>query len=135
MLQRDYLLEIIAQFVEMVTRALRAARAAADPAAAIDAAQAAEAEVASLIDMDPAVALSLEPESLATMVGLSGMGESLAGYVAFTLDRVGDIYSRAGDDPTADLRYAQAEAIATIYACDLDTPPVELVELAGELDA
>jgi hypothetical protein len=135
MLQRDYLLEIIAQFVAAVMRALRAARAAQEAPSALEAAQDVEREVASLLDLDPAVALSLEPDSLVTMILLSGMGEALAGYVAFALDRTADIYDNVGEAGLAELRRSQARAVAESFGCDPTNPPEELLEIANELDA
>ena len=134
MLQRDYLLEVISQFVEAVSRALLVARAAQDEPAALEAAGEVEHEVAGLLDMDPDVAMQLTPDSLVTMMLLSGMGDALAGYVAFALSRAADGYDRAGDPDTAGARRAQAEAIAGSFGVDTEEPPEELRPLAGQLD-
>lgn len=132
MLQRDYLLEIISQFVETVVRALKAARSASDPAATLESAAEVEQEIAGLLDMDPSVAMNLTPDSLVTMIVLSGMGESLSEYVAYTLDRVSDVYRRAGEDDLAELRHAQAQAVAESFGCDPTVPPAEFAEFAEE---
>ncbi len=65
MLQRDYVLEIIGQFVEGVSRALR--RAAAGEK---DGLLAAEQEIGELLELDHATALALAPDSLVTMMVL-----------------------------------------------------------------
>ena len=101
MLQRDYLLEVIGQFVESVTQALLSARAAKDKPAALESAVEVEHDVAGLLDMDPDVAMNLTPDSLVTMMLLSGMGDALAGYVAFALSRVADVYDEAGEAEAA----------------------------------
>ena len=134
MLQRDYLLEVISQFVAAVSRALLAARAAQDAPAALEAADEVEHEVAGLLDMAPDVALQLPPDSLVTMMLLSGMGDALAGYVAFALSRLADVYDRAGAPDTAGMRRAQAAAIASSFGVDPAEPPEELRPLAGQLD-
>lgn len=135
MLQRDYLLEVIGQFVESVTQALLSARAAKDKPAAFESAVKVEHDVAGLLDMDPDVAMDLTPDSLVTMMLLSGMGDALAGYVAFALSRVADVYDEAGEAETADARREQAAAIAASFEVDTDRPPEELRALADRLDA
>ena len=135
MLQRDYLLEVIGQFVESVTQALLSARAAKDKPAALESAVEVEHDGAGLLDMDPDVAMDLTPDSLVTMMLLSGMGDALAGYVAFALSRVADVYDEAGEAETADARREQAAAIAASFDVDTDRPPEELRALADRLDA
>lgn len=135
MLQRDYLLEVIGQFVESVTRALLSARAAKDKPAALESAVEVEHDVAGLLDMDPDVAMDLTPDSLVTMMLLSGMGDALAGYVAFALSRVADVYDGIGETEAADARREQAAAIAASFDVDTDQPPEELRGLADRLDA
>ena len=101
MLHRDYLLEVIARFVDAVTIALR----------------------------------GLSPDSLVTMMLLSGMGDSLASYVSYALDRVGDAYDNMGDKRTAELRWDQAQAVAEAFNCDPNTIPEEFADLERELSA
>lgn len=129
MLHKDYLLEIISRFVESVSVALKKALLERD----LDAAQEVEDSVAALIDLDPNTAMNLSPDSLVTMLLLSGIGDSLASYVAYALDRVGDAYDDAGDSATATLRWDQAEAVAESFGCDQNEVPPEFVELDVEL--
>ena len=89
MLQHDYLLEIIAQFVEMATGTLRRAVLSRDA----EAAGQAEDAIAVLLDLDPEVAMQLSPDSLVTMMLLSGVADSLAGYVAYALRMLHDAYA------------------------------------------
>ena len=134
MLQRDYLLEVISQFVEVVTRALRAAHASDEVPASRESAREVEQSVAGLLDMDPDVAMGMEPASLVTMMVLSGLGEAVSGYVAFALSRVADVYDRIGEEDLAGFRREQAKAIAESFGCSTDNPPEELAPLAQELD-
>ena len=131
MLHRDYLLEIIAKFVESVSIALRHAMLDGSR----EAAGQVEDSVAALLDLDPQTAMNLSPDSLVTMMLLSGMGDSLASYVAFALDRVGDAYDNMGDHATAALRWDQAEAVAESFGCDPDEVPEEFEALDEELSA
>lgn len=131
MLHRDYLLEIIARFVETVMRSLRAAVLEGDTGAIKEV----EDSVAALLDLDPNTAMNLSPDSLVTMMLLSGMGDALAGYVAYVLDKVGDAYDDAGDTQKAALRWDQAQAVAESFDCDPDVIPEEFAALNAEIEA
>ena len=119
MLHRDYILEVIEQFVDTVMRALRHALKEQD----VTSAQEAEQAVADLLDLDRTVALELSPDSLVTMMLLSGMADSVADYVAYALDKLGDVYDATGDKALAELRRQQAEAVAESFGCDLSVVP------------
>lgn len=121
MLHRDYLLEVIEQFVNTIVEGLHIARTQHDPKAIADV----EAAVAELLDLDPQVALKLSPDSLVTMMVLSGMGDALADYVTYSLNQLADVYASAGDEETATLRRAQAEAVAESFGCDPEVIPPE----------
>ena len=129
MLHRDYLLEVIARFVETLMRALRRAVEQNDMDGCIEAEQA----VAELLELDPETAMVLSPDSLVQLMVLSGVGQSVAEYAGYALDRVADIYEDGGQDALAALRRAQAEAIAGHYGCDLMDVPEELDEMDREL--
>ncbi len=129
MLHRDYLLEIIARFVEVVTAALRQALLEKDS----EAPQEIEDSVAALLDLDPETAMNLSPDSLVTMMLLSGMGDSIASYVSYALDKVGDAYDDAGDAGKAELRWDQAQAVAEAFGCAPDAVPEEFAALEDEL--
>ena len=131
MLHRDYLLEIIARFVDAITASLRLAALEGNKQAAHDV----EDSVAALLDLDPQTAMNLSPDSLVTMMLLSGLGDSLAGYVSYALDRVGDAYDDMGDHRTAALRWDQAQAVAESFGYDQNQIPEEFAELEEELAA
>lgn len=128
MLQRDYVLEIIGQFVEGVSRALRRAVVGEK-----DGLLATEREIGDLLELDHATALALAPDSLVTMMVLSGMGDSVAAYVCYALDRLARLYEAAGDEDTAGLRRLQARAVGESFGCDPAAPPAELAALDAEL--
>lgn len=131
MLHRDYLLEIVSKFVETVSVALKRALFENDS----ESCKEVEDSVAALVDLDPNTAMNLSPDSLVTMIVLSGMGDSLASYVAYALDRVGDAYDNMGDKDTAALRWDQAEAVAQAFGCDTNEVPDGFKELDVELSA
>ncbi len=128
MLQRDYILEIVGQFVDGVGEALRQALGG-DAGACEDV----ESQVAELLELDRATALSLAPDSLVTMMVLSGMGDTVAAYVCYALDRLSRVYEARGEHDLAGLRRLQARAVAESFDCDPATPPAELSALDAEL--
>ena len=131
MIHKDYLLEIIARFVESVTVALRRAVLQGSE----ESAQEVENSVAALLDLDPQTAMNLSPNSLVTMMLLSGMGDALASHVAYALDRVGDAYDNMDMPDLASLRWDQAQAVAESFGCDLNNVPTDFAELEQELAA
>lgn len=128
MLQKDYVLEIVGQFVDGVSVALR--RAAGGER---DGLIATEREIGELLELEPQTALALAPDSLVTMMVLSGMGDSVAAYVCYALERLARLYERAGDEDLAGLRRLQARAVAESFDCDPDRPPSELASLDAQL--
>jgi hypothetical protein len=67
------------------------------------------------------------------MMVLSGIGDSLAGYVAYVLRRLADAYRGMGEADLAAVRMAQAEAVEGSFNVEPGTVPQELVALDGEL--
>lgn len=102
MLQHDYLLEVIGRFVGAVSASLRGALCDGDFARVGEV----ERAVGELLDLDAQTAMALSPQSLVTMMTLSGVGESVAAYAAYALDKVALAYERQGDDAEASLRRA-----------------------------
>ena len=128
MLQRDYILEIVGQFVEGVSDAFRRA-VSGDVTGAADV----ERQIGELLDLDASTALALAPDSLVTMMLLSGMGDSVASYVCYALERLSGLYEREGDEDLAGLRRIQARAVAESFSCDPEDVPAELAALDAEL--
>ena len=128
MLQRDYVLEIVGQFVDGVSVALRRA-ALGEKIGLVET----ERQIGELLELEPQTALALAPDSLVTMMVLSGMGDSVAEYVCYALGRLSTLYARAGDEDRAGLRSLQARAVAESFCCDCDGVPTELAALDAEL--
>jgi hypothetical protein len=128
MLQHDYIIDLIQHFCAVVLPSLRAALLRRDR----DSVVTVERAVGQVLDLDPDCAMSLSPESLVTMMQLSGVGESVAGYVAYALNRVGDAYESMGD-ATGATRHAQAAAVASAFHWNLSTCPEEFEDLEREL--
>lgn len=131
MLHRDYLLEVIEQFVSTVSRALAQALLQRD----MGAAEEVEEAVADLMQLDPETAMSLAPESMVTMMMLSGTGDAVAGYAAYALNRLGDAYGSMGQAELGQVRKEQAAAIAEAFGADLNEIPEEFAALQNKLNA
>lgn len=129
MLHKDYLLEVIEQFVSSVTQALAQALLQRD----LDAVDEVEAAVADLVQLDPETAMALAPESLVTMMMLSGTGDSVAGYAAYALNRLGDAYDNMGQPELGQMRREQAAAIAASFGSDVNEVPEEFADLEARL--
>ena len=129
MLQHDYILEVVGKFVESVAVALLGIFKRRDFTHIGEA----EKAVAELLDLDPETAMALSPESLVTMMRLSGVGDTVAAYAAYALRKVGEAYELEGDAEVGALRIAQARAISEAFDVEEGEVPPEFAELEGEL--
>ena len=126
MLQRDYLMQMIQQFIQALinsrTTALQNPQQAADSL---------EDAIGAATDIDGATLLSLGPESIASVMQLSGVDPRVAGYIAYSLQLEADYLCQAGNSTLADLRREQAKAVAQTFMCDMDQVTEQL---SSELD-
>lgn len=129
MLERDYIVEQVDLFVRTVTVPLRLALTQRDLASVREV----EEAVGKLLDLDAASALALSPESLVTLMQLSGIGDSVAGYVSYALSRVADAYERAGKKQTGSVRREQARRVAVAFGWNLSDVPEQFEPLEAEL--
>jgi len=129
MLQRDYIEEIIERFVNAILEPMRRALLEHDLAAC----ETIERQIAELMSLSPDTAMSLSPESLCTMMLLSGIGDSIAGYCCWSMLRLADAYDAMGKPDLAELRRAQAEAIGRDFMYDISETPAEFEDLDQEI--
>ena len=129
MLQRDYVLAQINLFVQTVLEPLRLALEELD----LDSVHTVEQAVGKLIDLDADTALALSPDSLVTMMQLSGIGDSVAGYASYALARIEDSYERMGKKQTAGVRRDQARKVAVAFGWNLSDIPEEFEDLEKRL--
>lgn len=123
MLQRDYLMSLLAQFIRAIVRAGQTA--VVDPKAAADSL---EEAIANATDIDGAMLLSLGGESMASVMELSGVDPRVAGYIAHSLALEADYLDQAGEGGLAQLRREQAHAISDTFGLDNE-------QIANELEA
>ncbi len=122
-IRNDYLLDMIARYVESVLAGFGKAKAGLSD----EALRAYEAVAGDVLDMDAGTALALSPASLVTMMRISAVDESLAVYAVYALERAAEIYDASGD-ATGQVRHAQAKAIADSYGFPVASVPPELEE-------
>ena len=127
MFERDYLMRLLVQFVEAVRRSWFMARKDEDPKGA---AELLENAVGEATEIDGATLLALAPESMAAVLQVSGTDPGVVEYVARSL-ALSSVYQRdAGDEALADLRLAQAQALAQAYGIELPDDPESLAREA-----
>lgn len=123
MLQRDYLVQLIQQFIQAIINSRIAAKH--DP---LSAAESLETAIGAATDIDGATLLSLGPESIAAVMQLSGVDPRVAGYIAHSLKLEADYLRQAGTFDLAELRMGQAQSVADMFGFDLSEVPSELEE-------
>ncbi len=129
MLHRDYILELVNRFVEVLVRDFERIRAVGDTEAITEM----EEAIAELVELEPVMLLSLAPESLATFVSLSPQADAVAPYLVWGLGRVAEALDAVGDGFTANLRRDQARAVADAMGIDAEALPDDVADrLADE---
>ncbi|CAK7046417.1 MAG: hypothetical protein PEGG_01951 [Paraeggerthella hongkongensis] len=132
MLEQDYLMRIILQFAEIVRRSWTKAKDEHDPKRAADML---EDAVGQATDMDGAALLSLAPESIASVMQISGVDPRVTEYIARSLLLASGYLREAGEFELAAVREGQARAIAAEYGFELPASPEDLALLMDEVDA
>ncbi len=129
MFEQDYLMRIFLQFAEIIRRSWTKAGKERDPKSA---ANMLEDAVGEATEIDGATLLSLSPESMAGIMQVSGIDPRVTEYIARSLLLASGYLRDAGEFDLADLREAQARAVAQAYGIEL---PESLEELVALLDA
>ena len=121
MLQRDYLMQMIQQFIQAIINSR--ATAQRNPQEAADSL---ENAIGQATDIDGATLLLLGPESIASVMQLSGVDPRVAGYIAYSLQLEANYLRQAHNTTLADVRQQQAQAIAEVFMCDISEVEAEL---------
>ena len=130
MYERDYLLRLIYLLVESIRRSWITAQKKDDPAGA---AEMLEAAIGEATEIDGAILLSLSPESMASILQVSGTDPRVIEYVARSLELAAAYQRDAGNDALGALRHEQAQALAQAFGLEIPDSPEELSDLP-ELD-
>lgn len=123
MLQQDYLVRMLMRLAEAISKSLAKAKDDDDPE---EAAELLENAIGEATELDGAVLLSLAPESIASVVQISGTDPRVVEYIARTLMLEASYLEDAGKPEKAALRNEQALALANAYGIDVSS--VELSE-------
>ncbi len=116
MLTQDYLVRMLVDFAAGIMRAMQRQTDERDPRGA---AELLEAAVGQAVDIDGDALLALAPDSIATVLQVSGTDPALTEYMARSLMLAASYRSDAGQDEMASLRADQARAIAAAYGHDI----------------
>lgn len=132
MLEQDYLMRILLQFAEAIRRSWARSVEDRDPR---DAANMLDRAIGDATDIDGATLLSLSPESIASVMQVSGVDPRVSEYIARSLLLASGYLAEAGEGELSALRAEQARALAEAYDLDLPDTPEELATLLDEADA
>ena len=132
MYERDYLMRLIYLLVESIRHSWVVAQKKDDPEGA---AELLETAIGEATEIDGAVLLSLAPESMASVLAVSGTDPRVVEYVARSLMLAGDYQQAAGNDALAHLRADQARALAQAYGLELPEHPEDIADLPEPDDA
>lgn len=127
MLQQDYLMRLIMQFVRGLRRSIE--KGLVDPS---EAAESVEDAIAQALDLDAGVVLGLEPASFASILSVSGTNPRVTEYLMRGLLLEAHYLDEAGRHQLADLRRGQAQALAESYG--LEMPEGDGVLTQDDLD-
>jgi hypothetical protein len=133
MFLNDYLMRIILQFVAALQKALRAQNMTPEEKAGT-----LEQAIGDAVNIDPRLLFSMDPESLVSMLQLGDFDEEIGGYVLRSMYLEADVLEEAGRAQRADLRRAQADAIARAYGFAVtpaDATPEALEEFLAQQES
>lgn len=109
-------MRIFLQFAEAIRRSMEKANGTLDSASA---AEMLEGAIGEATELDGGVLLSLAPESIASILQVSGTDPRVIEYIARSLLLESHYLEEAGQDEKAALRASQAQALADAYDIDL----------------
>ena len=122
MLQSDYLVRMFTALAVAIRESMERARGDMDPSGA---AMLLEEAFSQATDVDGAMLLKLAPESMVSVLQISGSDPILMGYLSRTLLLESRYLKQANDFNLAELRHNQAHAIAQAYGFELDDEMIE----------
>ena len=131
MLEQDYLMKLILQFFRGMVRSWELKEEKDDPELAADML---ETAIGTATEMDGAVLLSLSPDSIAQVLRVSGTDPNVVEFVARGLLLESVYLSEAGNDELANVRAAQARALANDYGFELPDDPTDFDAMEEDLD-
>lgn len=129
MFERDYLMKLILGYFKTIVIVIKQGEKGKDPEGAADLLEQAIGEAT---EIDGEVLLSLAPESIASVLQVSGTDPKVVGYVAHGLLLEAHYLMLACDFARAELREEQARALAAAYGFDLPDDLAEAEDILRE---
>ena len=129
MFERDYLMKLILGYFKTIVIVIKQGEKEKDPEGAADLLDQAIGEAT---EIDGEVLLSLAPESIASVLQVSGTDPKVVGYVAHGLLLEAHYLMHACDFARAELREEQARALASAYGFDLPDDLAEAEDILRE---
>lgn len=126
MFTQDYLMRMFMQLAAAMKESLMRAKGKNDPRSAADLLDTA---VTDATEMDGSLLLRMAPESMAAMLQLSQPDPQLMEYVSRSLLLSSQYLREAGDASLAELRRAQAFAVADAFGAQLSEESISQEEL------
>lgn len=131
MLEQDYLMRLLLQFFKAVVRSNELYWKEEDPQGAADSL---EDAIGNATEMDGAALLSLAPDSIASIMRVTGIDPNVTQFVARSM-LLESVYLRKAERPAlAEVREAQARAIAAEYGFDLPSDPSDFESITEGLE-
>lgn len=129
MFECDYLMKLILGYFKTIVIVIKQGEKEKDPEGAADLLEQAIGEAT---EIDGEVLLSLAPESIASVLQVSGTDPKVVGYVAHGLLLEAHYLMLACDFARAELREEQARALAVAYGFDLPDDLAEAEDILRE---
>ena len=131
MFEQDYLVRLLLQFFQGLLKSYERRNEKDDPQGAADLIEAAVGEAT---EMDGSILLSLAPESIASVMQVSGIDPNVTQFVARSLLLESVYLDEAGNKGLAAVRAAQARAIADEYGFGLPDDPSDFDTITEGLE-
>lgn len=131
MFEQDYLVRLLLQFFQGLLKSYERRNEKDDPQGAADLLEAAVGEAT---EMDGQALLSLAPESIASVMRVSGIDPDVTQFIARSLLLESVYLGDAGNSGLAATRAAQARAIAAEYGFDLPEDPSDFESITEGLE-
>lgn len=131
MFEQDYLMKQFLMFFKALSRSWEQMEDEDDPLGAADTL---ENAITSATDMDGTALLTLAPESIASIMQVTGIDPRIVEYLARSMLLESVYLGQAGDAALSEVRCAQARAIADAYGFGLPDDPSDFEAITAGLE-
>ncbi len=131
MFEQDYLMKQFLLFFKALTRSWEQMEEEDDPMGAADTL---EDAISNATEIDGTALLSLAPESIATIMQVTGIDPRIVEYISRSMLLESVYLEQAGDAELSGIRAAQARAIADAYDFGLPDDPSDFEAITEGLE-